>query len=631
MSGRAIQTLIALVIAGLWGVSLGLAHLRGDMWFIDRVEATMTDLRTVIRGQRPAPDFVTIVAIDDEVVRQTGSYPLARAKLGELVDAIVALKPKVIGIDTLLLDPGPVEGDQQLARSLAKSPAVLAAAAVFPQGQQQTHDNPGDPLAGVPDAERFLLPLPQFSEVAATGVVNVSTDRNGTPRLVPLLFKSATAIEASFPLRVVSLAKGVEPSVEPGRLLLGDQVIRTDIGQILPLAFYGARGSIKTISATDVLGGKLSRESIENRIVVIGNTVTGGGDVFPTPFDPVLPGVEVVCTAISQLMSGDGLIRDRTVRIVDAGLAVALPLILVSLLAWRRNAIGLVAVLCVVLAWFAFNIAAFFNGIWLSAATPMVAAIPPALVFGATQLWLGRRRAQQFAEQSKLLQQVQAPGLGNWLALNPGFLAAPVRQDAAVVFVDLSGFTGLSETLGPGATRELLNGFYQLVDTEAATSGGAITSFMGDGAMILFGLPAASPDDAGNALRCCIGLCDRMRAWLATLPEAVRTRIGFKVGAHFGTIVASRLGGGSRQQITATGDTVNVASRLMEVAASNGAELALSEEMLRAAGGRSDKFKSGVLRGPLETQLRGRAGSLAIWLWHGATADGAFDQIKMSK
>ncbi len=91
--------------------------------------------------------------------------------------------------------------------------------------------------------------------------------------------------------------------------------------------------------------------------------------------------------------------------------------------------------------------------------------------------------------KAQLLQQVQAPGLGNWLARNPGFLAEPVRQDAAVLFIDLSGFTGLSETLGPNATRELLNGFYKLVDEEVAVCGGTITSFMGDGAMILFGLP----------------------------------------------------------------------------------------------------------------------------------------------
>jgi adenylate cyclase len=618
MSGRAFQTLVALVLAGLWGAGLGFAHMRGDMWFVDRVEATMTDLRTVIRGQQPAPNAVTIVAIDDEVVRQAGSYPLPRAKLAKIIEAVAQLHPKAIGVDMLLLDPGPEDGDRALAQSLGESTSVLAAAAVFPEGQQRIETNPADPLASVPSAERFLLPLKPFADVAAVGVVNVATDQNGTPRLVPMLFKSGNHIEASFPLRVASVAKGVEPAIEPDRLLLGQQVIRTDIGQVLPLTFYGARGTIRTISAADVLNGKLNRDAVENRIVVIGTTVTGGGDVFPTPFDPVLPGVEVISTAISHLMSGDGIVRDRSVRLVDAGFAVGLPLMLVALLAWRRNVIGLIAIVGVVLVWLALNMAAFANGIWLSAAIPMTAAIPPAIVFGATQLWLGKRRVQHFAEQSELLQRIQAPGLGTWLAQNPGFLAEPVRQDAAVVFIDLSGFTGLSETLGPNATRELLNGFYQLVDKEVAASGGVITSFMGDGAMILFGLPEPAINDPLNAARCCIGLCTSTRDWLCSLPVSIGSRIGFKVGAHFGTVVASRLGGGTRQQITATGDTVNVASRLMEVAAGHGAELALSEEMLQAIGRDSELFRSGVLTGPLETQIRGRTSSLAIWLWRGS-------------
>jgi adenylate cyclase len=106
-----------------------------------------------------------------------------------------------------------------------------------------------------------------------------------------------------------------------------------------------------------------------------------------------------------------------------------------------------------------------------------------------------------------------------------------------------------------------------------------------------------------------------MRGWLATLPEATASRIGFKIGAHFGTIVASRLGDGGRQQITATGDTVNVASRLMEVAASNGAEIAISNDLLHSAGRDSAPFMEGKLEGPIDTSLRGRAGSLPVWLW----------------
>jgi adenylate cyclase len=219
-----------------------------------------------------------------------------------------------------------------------------------------------------------------------------------------------------------------------------------------------------------------------------------------------------------------------------------------------------------------------------------------------------------------LLEQFQAPAIQEWLTRDPNFLAEPVRQNAAVVFIDLSGFTSLSEQLGPDRIRDLLKDFHALVDKEAVTCGGTITSFQGDGAMILFGLPIAETDDALRAANCALGLCVSAGRWLTSLPPQIGSRLGFKVGAHFGAIVASRLGGGSYQHITATGDTVNVASRLMEVAAEHGEELALSDELLHAAGRDCALCKSGVLTGPNETRIRGRSGSLAIWLWHNATS-----------
>jgi adenylate cyclase len=338
--------------------------------------------------------------------------------------------------------------------------------------------------------------------------------------------------------------------------------------------------------------------------------------VFPTPFDPVLPGVEVISTAISHLMAGDGIVRDRNVRLVDACIGFLLATVLVALLAWRSSAGGFAAIIAVVLFWLGTNMFAFAHGIWLSAALPMAAALPPALFFGAAQLWVGRHRAQYFASQSALLQRVQAPGLGKFLAKHPDFLSEPVREEAAVVFIDLSGFTGASEVLGPSAIRELLNAFHAIVDTEVVACGGVVTSFMGDGAMIVFGLPDPTPEDTCNAARCCVRLACQTRRWLASLPESTGSRIGFKIGAHFGTIVASRLGGGNHQHISATGDTVNIASRLMEVAATHNAEVAISDDLLTDAGRECELATSGVLSGPMETQIRGRSGSVSVWFWH---------------
>jgi adenylate cyclase len=611
------QTLIALILAAAWGAGLGLMHLAGNTPFIDGAEAALTNLRTTLRGTRKPPDIVTIVAIDDNAVRQAGGFPLPRDILAKIVVAIARLEPKAIALDLLLLDKGPDDADAALAGALKQSPSVVAAAAVFPETLQQISGDGEGPLARLPNARELLLPQQRFTEVAAIGVVNMETDNAGTPRFAPMLFRSGHRTEPSFPLSVASTATGTEPGIEPDAVLVGNRRIATDIGYLVPLSFYGPRGTIRSVSASAALNGQLPADIIKDHVVVVGATVTGGGDVFPTPFDPVLPGVEVISTAVTHLMAGDGLLRNQMVRRIDFAVAVALPVILVGLLAWRRSAAGLAASFGAVIAWLAINFIAFRHGVWLSAALPVAAALPPALLFGAVQLWTGRSQARHFERQSELLQRVQAPGLAAVLARDPNFLAAPVRLEAAVVFIDLSGFTGLSEHIGPPAVRDLLNGFYDLVDEQATSCGGAITSFMGDGAMILFGLPAPAEKDADNAVRCCLRLADRARGWIGTLPSATASRIGFKIGAHYGSVVASRLGAGNHQQITAAGDMVNVASRLMEVAADNGFEVAMSDELMRAAGRDSRPIQVGHIAGPRQTQLRGRSGSIATWLWRG--------------
>jgi adenylate cyclase len=597
MSNRRLYILVALLCTGLWAVAICVGHANGRLRFLDRIESALTDLRTLARGVKAPPNLVTIVAIDDGIVRQGGTYPLPRMEIAGIIDAIARLEPKVIAVDLLLVDKGPAEGDAALAKAFATRPTVLAAAAVFPETVQPSENGDG-PLAGLPTADRFLHPL-----------------QTGTPLSVPMLFRTRDKIELSFPLRAALAAVGKPLTIEPDRLLFGDHPIATGSNYALPISYYGPRRTIRTVSAADLVDGLVDRKDIEGRIVVLGATATGAGDFFPTPFDSLMPGVEIIATAITHLVAGDGIVRNRPVRIFNTAMAIGLPLLLVGLLVWRRNAIGLLTVTAVVVVWAVANAVAFAHGIWLDAAITFAAAAPPVILFGSLQLWSGRRSAQRFAAQNELLEQFQTPALRGWLTRNPDFLLAPVRQNAAVVFIDLSGFTALSETLDPDATRGLLKEFHALVDKEVTRSGGIVTSFLGDGAMILFGLPAESADDATRAADCSIALCIKTERWIETLPPAIAERIGFKIGAHFGPIVASRLGGRNHQHITATGDTVNVSSRLMEVAARHDVRLAVSDTLRVEAERTGAWLKTGGLEGPVEAQIRGRSGSLTVWLW----------------
>ena len=624
---RHLKSLLPLVLAALWGGGVYFLHSRGHLRALDRAESAITDFRTVLRGVKVPPDLVTIVEIDDSVVRQSGKYPLARSDLARIVDAIARLKPKAIGLDILLLDKGSDAEDAALAEALGTAPTAIAAAAVFPEHRQSVAVQKDDPFGALPTAERFLWPLKQFAERASVGVVNVTTDQNGVPRSMPMLFRTDDGIAMSFPLRVASLATGLEPAIEPNRLVLGRLSIPTDADHALPISFYGPRRTIRTISATSLLQGEPPSSAIEGRVVVVGAAVTGGGDFFPTPFEPLMPGVEVMATAITDLLAGDVVQHGRSIQIVEGLVCIVLPMMIVGLLAWRRSTAGIVAATVVVLLWMGTTFLAASSGVWLSAAVPLAATAPPALLFGVIQLWWGRRRAHYYAMKSEVLGQFQAPSVQRWLAADPNFLAEPVRQNAAVLFIDLSGFTSLSESIEPDRIRELLNEFHGLIDKDVVKHRGTITGFLGDGAMVLFGLPRPAPDDAIRAIDCAVNLSTSTSDWLSSLPAPIASRLGHKLGAHFGTIVASRLGGTSHRHITATGDTVNVANRLMEVAAGHRVELSVSDELLRAAGRDSALFKSGSLTGPLDTQVRGRSGSLAIWLWSARAKSSAADMI----
>ena len=194
---------------------------------------------------------------------------------------------------------------------------MLAAAAVFPNTVQPSAADDG-PLARLPKADRFLLPLPAFADRAEVGIANVATGQTGTPLSVPMLFRTHDKIELSFPLRVASVAIGKPLTIEPDRLLFGDRPIATASDYALPISYYGPRRTIRTVSAANLIDGQIDKEAIQGRIVVLGATATGAGDFFPTPFDSLMPGVEIISTAITHLVAGDGVVRDGPVRVVEA-------------------------------------------------------------------------------------------------------------------------------------------------------------------------------------------------------------------------------------------------------------------------------------------------------------------------
>jgi adenylate cyclase len=606
-------TSVFLAAACLLGGWLGVNQLRGASSALDGAENLTLDWRFLLAGARPAPRGVVIAAIDDETLQETGGGAPSRKSLAGIVRRIAEFGPRAVALDIALVDPKDAETDAELADALKSTTSVVAAIGLFGEGRQSgARAEPGE-LALAPQPSGVLWPVDVIRDAALAGLANVSTDASGVPRYIPLIYPSPDGAAPSFALAAASSALGADPVFGPDSVQIGDRTTTTDLGYHMPLRYYGPAASFTRVSAAKLLSGAIEPELLRGQVVVVGMTAAGFGDTFATPFDRVAPGAEIFATAISNLLNGDALVRSRATRRLDGAAAVSLPVLMLALMSMRRPGAGFAAAGLVFVLWAGGVLLAFVHGYWFNMAAPLASTVP--LVIGyAGARYIAERRATQRIEAEKLrLARFQSPLLLDHILRTPDFLKAPIRQNVAALFLDLSGFTSVAEGLGPEASRELLGDMQSLVEREVTAERGIVLNFMGDGVFAAFGLPEPKGDDAARALIAVERLRSTVAAWVADLPAGAKGRLDFRIGAHYGPAMISRQGSESQQQISATGDTVNVASRLLEVAKQQHCRVVVTEDLVAAADAQLPaRSFDGDAFAPLTVAIRGRASPLKV-------------------
>jgi adenylate cyclase len=190
------------------------------------------------------------------------------------------------------------------------------------------------------------------------------------------------------------------------------------------------------------------------------------------------------------------------------------------------------------------------------------------------------------------------------------------RQNVAVLFADIVGFTGIAETMAPEDVMNILRQYHGRMSEQIFASNGTLEKFIGDAMVATFGILGESERDASDAL-CC---AERMLAALATWNDERRAEglpaIAVGIGLNYGPVVLGDLGNKHGMSFTVIGDTVNTASRLQDVTRSLGTPLVVSDELVQKIGEAPDAVVAVVLRRlqPAgEQHLRGRASSIKVW------------------
>ena len=136
------------------------------------------------------------------------------------------------------------------------------------------------------------------------------------------------------------------------------------------------------------------------------------------------------------------------------------------------------------------------------------------------------------------------------------------HRQVTVLFADISGFTQLARELGAEATHDLLNRYFSVVDKIIEAYGGTIDKHMGDNVMAVFGAPTSHTDDPGRAVR---AACE-IHESVSRLETSTNRKLRVHIGIASGQVVASNTGSDAHRQYTITGESVNLASRLQDVA-----------------------------------------------------------------
>ncbi len=353
---------------------------------LGRVDNLLYDLG--LRQQvRPPPDDIVIVAIDEDSLSKLGRWPWSRRLHATLVDRLHADGARVIGLDLVFSEPDTADqpADALLAEAVGRAGNV-----VLPVLLENNRVN-GQVLE--------TLPLPLLVEQAAgLGRVHVELDLDGIGRSLflwegvgaPVWPHFAQAVLDAAGLLPPSLSRTPPTSAEESPFALVRQGQRR-------FAFLGPPGHVRSVSYAQVLTGDFAPGSFRDRIVLVGATAAGMGDLLPTPVSgqgQPMPGVEIHANALDAMRTGH-LVREAPL----AWTLVIGVLLALAPLAWlpRTNPLG---GLLATTAWFFAVMAA-------AVMLPLVARtwVPPAgallAILVAYPVWSWRRleSAGRFLDQ----------------------------------------------------------------------------------------------------------------------------------------------------------------------------------------------------------------------------------------
>lgn len=489
------------------------------------------------------------------------------------------------------------------------------------------YDQEGD-LFSATVANIPVLANPDNPEKTSIGFFNISSDPDGVLRRTMLVLPFGRSKDisdwqmfGSLEVQAVRLYLGVPTAqlsvsfnqIGVVSINFGDKLkVEPDYTGHMQINYRGPRDSYPYFSLADVVSGKIAPEKFDGKIVLVGASATGIGDLRTTPYGGInYPGVEVHANVIDNMLNHGFLVRGAKQALWDflAILFLGIPLgIWMALVQprWMWFGAGLMIPLVAV------DYGAFLHGWWLNFTVPAMTLTGNVLL---VSLYRALVEEKEKRKVRTAFGQYLSPEVIRRLLVNPR-LVEPRKTDITVMFSDIRGFTSISENLDAQELALFLNQYLSDMTRIVFRQHGTLDKYIGDAVMAFWGAPFEEEGHAAHACNAALDMMKRVRELQKQWEAQGKPSLDIGIGLNTGVASVGNMGSALRYGYTALGDAVNLSSRLEGLNKDYGTHIIANETTYQAAKGGGFVFRELDLM-----RVKGKLQPVTIYQLMGRQAD----------
>lgn len=492
---------------------------------------------------------IVVVGIDDESLKELGAWPWDRKVFAELIEKLEQAGAKTIAFDVMFNEKSNPESDKALESTLGKYKNVIFPAQAVFEGRFNSFDNTSMALH-LPDqpiqAKGLTTSLPEFYKQTHNAHINAAPSNDGVIRNTFLQIQTPEGTIDSLAVKTAELA-GVDVKKALDRYPNKKMEIRYDM----------LSSDFDYMPVSKILSGT---PKLKDRIVIVGFTATGfENDDGVTPIEKRTKLVYVHANIVNQLL------YDNKINTAGLGVTYALIALLIAfalIVTWTLkptisvSAVFAAAVLLLIVQYWLYS----SQDLFINTVNPITALLLAFLVNISIKTYFETKQKNYITKQ---FGRYISPELVKEIAKSDQEIKlGGTSKELTVLFLDVRGFTPLSEKLTPEEVVGFLNMMFDLITEKALVNHGTIDKFIGDAAMILFNAPLDVKHHEYYAVKTAYEIQKGMEKVRADVQDKYGVTIAVGIGINTGQVVVGNIGSYLRVDYTAIGDNVNTAARI---------------------------------------------------------------------